>query len=380
MSYYTDRKTEQEAAFVRAYQERNYAAALTHAVEAAKASLVLAQQTDGAVAAAYMQQTEILLGIAKKIKKLMAEVPVTGGSTGGSTGASTDDTKDKIDSTKWELTEKPNVKLADVAGMEEVKRVIDQEIRAAIEDPELFKAFKKKAGAGILLYGPPGTGKTFIAKAIAGEFDAAFFAVTPSTIKSKYVGETEQNIKALFEAARKYPRAIIFFDEADALLKERSSEDKVSAVPEFLQQADGMVSSNDQMLILLGGTNNPWAMDSAVVRPGRMGTRIYVGLPDLDARRAVMKLNFKGAELDPGVDLNYYAKQTERYSCADVKGLCERAKSNGITRCRQDPNQPKCIMPSDLDQALQAAVPSVTPEMEKKYLEWNEEIRKENDG
>ena len=196
------------------------------------------------------------------------------------------------DAKVWKSADIPNLKFSDVAGLDEVKKTITNRVINPLKYPEKYAKYGKKSGGGVLLYGPPGTGKTMIAKAIAGEVGANFFAVKGSDIMSKWVGESEKNINSLFETAKQYDMSIIFIDEMDSLFGERGRDthnDK--RVNEFLQQIDGFASKSGNIL-LLGATNRPWDVDSAAVRSGRFSEKIYVSLPDAKARRYLFRKNF----------------------------------------------------------------------------------------
>ncbi|MBR5711207.1 MAG: ATP-binding protein [Thermoguttaceae bacterium] len=366
MSFLSDKKKEHEDAAVAALDKRDFALAFAHTVKAAEYGLQLARQTDGEVSDAYVEDANSLLDTAKSIKKQI-----------GKTATITADGKSDSENSsslgeEWLVRDKPNVKLDDVAGLEDVKQALREDIGNAIKHPELYKTFGIAAGGGILLFGPPGTGKTFIAKAVAGELDAAFFSVSGSQIKDKYVGETEKNMRRLFEAADEHKCSVIFIDEAESILKKRSAEDRVSPVTDFLILADGL-KERKNTLLLLGGTNNPWDIDPAVLRPGRFGKRIYVGLPDEGARLAIFKLNLKGVPLDPYIKLDDFARQSEGYSGADIKGICERAKKKAISRLIDDPQQTQTLLFSDLNDSFKSTPPSVTKAQVQKYLDWQKE-------
>jgi len=206
-----------------------------------------------------------------------------------------------------------------------------------VTHPEQAERFGVRRGGGILLYGPPGTGKTLIARAVAGEVEAAFFVVKPSEIMTKWVGEAEQNVARLFALARAQPRSVIFIDEVEALVpKRRSSRSTVMqrVVPQFLAELEGFDRHEGEgALLFIGATNEPWALDPAVMRPGRFDEKIYVPLPDLEARRRILDLNLEGRPLatDPSagsgqaVDLDALAARLAGYSGADVANLCRKA-------------------------------------------------------
>ena len=145
-----------------------------------------------------------------------------------------------------------------------------------------YERFRVRPGGGVLMYGPPGNGKTYIARAIAGELEAAFIAVDLAAVKSKYVGDTAKNLRSIFDEALRHDSAVIFLDEVDALLSRRGNR-RVDSVPQFLMLTDGLVKT-ERCLLLLGATNQPWTLDDAVLRPGRLGIHLYVGPPDAKAR------------------------------------------------------------------------------------------------
>jgi len=231
---------------------------------------------------------------------------------------------------QWIVFEKPSLKLADVAGLEEVKEQIRLRMIHPFTHPELAMRFGIKRGGGILLYGPPGTGKTMLARAVAGEIDAIFLTVKPSEIMSKWVGEAEQNVARLFAEARKHERAIIFIDEVESLIPKRS--DSISTVmqrvvPQILSEMEGFGSGKDsgKALLFMGATNEPWALDQAVLRPGRFDEKVYVPLPDFDARLAILGHHLKDRPLSHGVRLEEIARMLEGYSGADMRRICEKA-------------------------------------------------------
>ena len=192
-------------------------------------------------------------------------------------------------------------KLSDVAGLEDVKTELHEKVIEPFIHPELFERFHLSNSGGALLYGPPGNGKTFVARAVAGELDAKFFPLNPADIKSKWVGETEKNLQRVFDEARQHEKSVIFIDEVDALLAARGNR-KIGAVTQFLQLSDGLIRTKN-FPFLLSATNKPWMLDEAVIRPGRLGTHIYVGPPDPKARVAILALNLKGVPTAEDVSL-----------------------------------------------------------------------------
>ncbi|MBK8270117.1 MAG: ATP-binding protein [Planctomycetes bacterium] len=188
-----------------------------------------------------------------------------------------DDTGGKA--SDWIIREVPTIGFDDIAGLDEVKHEIRLKMIYPFAHPELASQYKIGVGGGLLLYGPPGTGKTMIAKAIAKEIEATMFVVSPAQVLSKWVGEAEQNIRKLFEAAKAEPKAIIFIDEIEAMVPSRrdsNSSVMTRVVPQILQEIEGFDRKGDRPLLFVGATNEPWALDSAMMRPGRFDAKVYV--------------------------------------------------------------------------------------------------------
>ena len=249
--------------------------------------------------------------------------------------AETDDGDDKPALTKKTTTSKvKKIKFDDIAGLDEVKKTFKEKVIMPFEHPELFEKFGKKAGGGILLYGLPGTGKTMFAEAAANEVDALFIPVKCSDIKSKWYGESEKNVKAIFAKARKASKSIIFFDEFEAIgAKRTDSSDNANndLVPQILAEMQGVGSSSSKStIVVIAATNKPWAIDSAFMRPGRFDSKIYVPLPDFDARKKLFDLQLNKLPVSEDLDLEYLAKITDGFNGADIKEVCEKLKMSAI--------------------------------------------------
>lgn len=236
------------------------------------------------------------------------------------------DLLDEIEQSDDVFLQKPNVRFEDVGGLDGVKKEISMKIIKPLENPELFKAYGKKIGGGILLFGPPGCGKTFIAKATAGEIDAKFINVGISDILDMWIGKSEQNLSEMFDIARKNKPCVLFFDEVDALGANRSSFQSSAGknvINQFLSELDGISSDNDGLLVI-GATNMPWALDSAFRRPGRFDRIIFVPPPDKEGREKIFELLLKDKPIGQ-IDYTKLAKNTDGYSGADIQAVIDIA-------------------------------------------------------
>jgi transitional endoplasmic reticulum ATPase len=222
--------------------------------------------------------------------------------------------------------ERPDLKFADVGGMESVKDEIRMKIILPLEHPELYKAYGKSIGGGILLYGPPGCGKTYLARATAGEIKAGFLAVGINDVLEMWIGNSERNLHALFEQARQNAPCVLFFDEVDALAASRSDL-KASGgrqlINQFLAELDGIGGRNDGVLVL-AATNAPWHLDSAFRRPGRFDRILFVPPPDLAARASILRLLCRDKPVKD-LDFEHLAKKTDNLSGADLKAVIDLA-------------------------------------------------------
>ncbi len=236
--------------------------------------------------------------------------------------------------TKSPITKKGKVTFDSIAGLENAKESFKDKVILPFEHPDLFEKFGKKAGGGILLYGLPGTGKTMFAEAASNELNALFIPIKCSDIKSKWYGESEQKIKQIFAKARKAERAIIFFDEFEAIGSKRtddSNNGNNDLVPEILAEMQGVGSSSIKSTIMvIAATNKPWAIDSAFIRPGRFDEKIYIPLPDELARKKLFELQLSRLPLAEDLDFDYLAKITDGFNGADIKEFCEKLKISAI--------------------------------------------------
>ncbi len=231
------------------------------------------------------------------------------------------------------VSEKPNVKWSDVAGLDKAKEALKEAVVLPIKFPQLFQG-KRQPWKGILLYGPPGTGKSFLAKAAATETGGKFFSVSAANIVSKWMGESEKLIKGLFDLARKNKPAVIFLDEIDSVLSARSDNENDATrrlKTEFLIQMQG-VGNDDKGILVLGATNIPWQLDPAVRR--RFQKKIYISLPDAEARKVMFQLNLgKTANQLTDEQFDDLAERTEGYSGSDIATLTQDAIYEPIRKC-----------------------------------------------
>ena len=228
-----------------------------------------------------------------------------------------------------------SITFKDIAGLDKAKNAFTEKVILPFEHPELYKKFSKKTGGGILLYGLPGTGKTMFAEAASNEVDALFLPVKCSDIKSKWYGESEQKVKEIFTKARKAQRAVIFFDEFEAIGSKRTeSADNGNneLVSEILAEMQGVgTSANDSTIVVIAATNKPWSIDSAFLRPGRFDEKIYIPLPDKKARIKLFEIKLKGIPTKE-LDFEELAKLTNGFNGADITEFCERLKMQAINQ------------------------------------------------
>ena len=363
MSFLTDKKDERARLAIEAATARRFQDAYVHAAETARLAFSLAELSEGAMARAYLDDANGWVELTERLKgrenESNADAP-----EGGATAKETE--RAASPSSRWMVEERPAERFSDVAGLEDVKRIVFDDVINAAKYSDAYRAMGVASGGGALMYGPPGNGKTLIARAIAGELDAAFFAVSGALIKDKYVGETEKNMRRLFEEAARYDRAVVFIDEVHSLLTRRGNE-KASAVDEFLVMADGFVK-RDNTLLILGATNYPQLIDVAALR--RFKNLIYVGMPDVAARRQILERQFKGVPSREPLEFDRYAAETEGYSGADIARVAETAKKTALRRMIEDGAAAPTLIPSDLESAIFVTKPTVSPATIQKYRDW----------
>lgn len=247
--------------------------------------------------------------------------------------------------------QKSSVNFEDVGGMENVKKEIELKIIKPLLHADLYKAYNKKIGGGILLYGPPGCGKTFIAKATAGQVNSRFISVSLNDILDMWVGNSEKNLHQIFETARQNTPCVLFFDEIDALGASRNDMKQSSGrhlINQFLQELDGVDNNNDGVLII-GATNTPWHLDTAFRRPGRFDRIIFMPPPDNEAKASILELKLKDKPTE-NIDFVAVAKKMQNYSGADIEAVIDIAVEEKIEASFVD-GIPKPITTKDLIKA-----------------------------
>jgi transitional endoplasmic reticulum ATPase len=262
----------------------------------------------------------------------------------------------------------------DAGGLEDVKQHLKEAVEWPLKTPEIFTRLGIRPPKGILLYGPPGCGKTLLARAVATESEANFISIKGPEVFSKWVGESEKAIREVFRKARMAAPAVIFLDEIDSLTPRRGmgmSDSGVSerVISQLLTEMDGLTALQD--IVVIAATNRPDMVDGAVIRPGRFDRLIYVPEPDEKSRLQILKLYTKGMPINKDVDLNQLTIATKYYSGADIESLCREAAMHSL---RRDINSNEVAMKDFLD-ALKEMGPSVTPDMEKWYKSFMQQIR-----
>lgn len=262
----------------------------------------------------------------------------------------------------YDAVQRSTVRLEDVAGMPEVKTQLELSLLGPLRNPELLKAYNVSTRGGLLLYGPPGCGKTFVAKAVSGELGASFLPVGITDVMQHYFGDSERALHQIFETARRNAPCVLFFDEIDALGQRRSATGLNSAlrvvVNTLLAEMDSATSSNEGVYIL-GATNMPWDVDPALRRPGRFDRMIFVGLPDSEARSAIVRSHLRDRPVE-GIDLGKVASRTDGLSGADLAHLCEAATQLAMADSLRS-GQVRPVTMADVFAALAHIRPSTGP-------------------
>lgn len=258
---------------------------------------------------------------------------------------------------------------AAIAGMEDLKRQMREEVLEPLHNPEEYRRYGVTIPNGMLLYGPPGCGKTFFAKHFAEEAGFNFMCITPATLKSRYVNATQENIAKMFKEAEENAPTIIFIDEFNEIVPNRDGdvhEMSRSAVNEMLAQMD---RTGEKGVFVIGATNYPNMIDPAILRAGRLDKKYYVGVPDKEARAAIFKLYLTKRPYDFGLDYGALADLTENYVSADIQLIINRASLNALHK------KSKITM-----ELLREAIANTRPSLDIAELHKYEQIRNEMNG
>merc|ERR1712072_416581 len=258
------------------------------------------------------------------------------------------------------VVEVPNITWDDIGGLVDVKRELRELVQYPVEHPEKFEKFGMSPSKGILFYGPPGCGKTLLAKAVANECQANFISVKGPELLTMWFGESEANVREVFDKARQSAPCVLFFDELDSIAKARGggggdaggAGDRV--INQILTEMDGIGSK--KQVYIVGATNRPDILDPAITRPGRLDQMIYIPLPDEPSRIAIMNAVLRKSPVDPKVNRNQIAQTTNGFSGADLTEICNRAAKIAVReaiareveiRNKEDPDHP------DYDEAFE---------------------------
>lgn len=277
------------------------------------------------------------------------------------------------------LDHSPGVHWTDIAGLDVAKQILQEAVILPTLRPDLFTGLRAPP-RGVLLFGPPGTGKTLLAKAVATEAKATFFNISASSLTSKWVGEGEKLVRALFEMARELQPSVVFMDEIDALLSTRSASENDASrriKNQFFIELDGAASSQEDRVLVMGATNLPQELDEAIVR--RLEKRIYVPLPDPSSREGLIRHLLRSQKFSlSSRDFKLIVKVTEGYSGSDLKAVCKDAalgpiRELGAKVANVKAEDVRGINASDFQVALTRVRPSVSSTTIQDLVAWNEQ-------
>jgi vacuolar protein-sorting-associated protein 4 len=279
------------------------------------------------------------------------------------------------------LTERPDLKMSEVAGLEDAKQAIQEAILSPMKHPELFKGKARQPWKGILFYGPSGCGKTLIAKAVACEVHATFFNVSAGNIVSKWLGESEKLIMTLFDMARKNQPSVIFMDELDSVGVSRTGHDvggERRLKTQLLTELQGLASNPDERVTVIGATNLPWELDFAL--RSRFEKKIHIPLPGKSSRRRIFEIHMEDIDVSPEVDFDELADLTEGYSGRDIGVVCRETAMEPIRDLQRTGKLDhdgavldlRPVSRQDFLRAIENIGPGTPPEDIRRYIDWGE--------
>merc|ERR1712157_54805 len=256
------------------------------------------------------------------------------------------------------VVEVPNIKWDDIGGLEETKRSLQEMILYPIDHPEKFEKFGMQPSRGVLFYGPPGCGKTLLAKAVASECSANFVSIKGPELLTMWFGESEANVREIFDKARTAAPCVLFFDELDSVGQARGSSQGDSSgagdrvLNQLLTEMDGAGAKKN--LFFIGATNRPDILDEALIRPGRLDQLIYIPLPDKPSRLNIFKANLRKSPIAPNVNMDFCADLTENFTGADITELCQRACKAAIRESISAEEERRRLAADDENAAMDA--------------------------
>ena len=291
--------------------------------------------------------------------------------------------------------EVPNTSWEDIGGLEDVKQELKETVQYPVQFADKFELFGMNAAKGVLFYGPPGCGKTLLAKAIANECKANFISVKGPELLTMWFGESEANVRELFDKARQASPCVIFFDEMDSIAKARgaggggASEAGDRVINQILTEIDGVGARKS--VFVIGATNRPDILDPAIMRPGRLDQLIYIPLPDHDSRLSIFRANLRKSPVAADVDLEELTVQTDGFSGADITEVCQRACKLAIRaeiaaheaaevaaeaagQPVPEPSMDGQLHMKHFDEAMSTARKSVSKSELAKYLQFKKEL------
>ncbi|WEW59436.1 AAA+-type ATPase [Emydomyces testavorans] len=269
--------------------------------------------------------------------------------------------------------ETPAVRWSDVGGQRNIKRYLQKAVERPLKYPERIKRFNVSGKKGVLLYGPPGCSKTLTVKALATEAGLNFLAVKGAEVLSMYVGESERALREVFRKARAARPSIIFFDEIDAIASRRGpgSQGGVNVLTTLLNEMDGIEELKN--VLVVAATNKPETLDPALMRPGRLDNLLYVGLPDMEARKEILDIWFSKSKVHDEVDPIALASQTGGYSGAELVSVCETAAEAALDE-EEEKGEEGRIKWEHFEKALQEVPKQISPAIIREYERWSREF------